>query len=87
MQGPKPIRGPSTVMQGGTIDVELGTGSTTVYVGPVGGGTGLVPHAVGPDGRASIPVPNVPAGTLLWVTTGLKGRHAQVMLVEVISSQ
>lgn len=86
MQGPKPIRGPTQAPHGGSIEIEVGAGVTTVYVGQIGGGA-VTPHPVGPDGKASIPVPPVPTNTVLWLSTSKKGRNVHLLLVEVVENE
>ncbi len=82
-QGGSGLRCSSVVMQGGTIDVEVGASDTTVQVtdGSLGGTS---THSVPPDRKVSIPVPAVPGGTILAVSVG-RGLRATVILVEVIA--
>ncbi|MFY9345087.1 MAG: hypothetical protein WAT39_21530 [Planctomycetota bacterium] len=75
------IRGPAAVVQGGTIDVDVASGDASVQVSSASGTTS---HPVPPGGRVSIPVPPVPAGTLLFVMVG-RGRRMSVILIEVLS--
>jgi len=77
------LRGPQAVPQGGTIQVEIGPNDTEVEVSEAGVGT-PTRHPVPPGKTATIPVPNVPGGTLLYVSVG-KGRRARIILVEVFA--
>ncbi|MEO6596941.1 MAG: hypothetical protein ABIP94_19520 [Planctomycetota bacterium] len=76
------IRAPSTVSQGGTIDVEVGTNDASVEVNA--GGPESWSYPVPPGRKVSIPVPTVPGGTVLLIRVG-RGLRASVILVEVIS--
>ncbi len=70
-------------MQGGSFDVEVGPNDTSVEVNA--GGTGSVStHEVGSGKSVSIPVPNVPAGTLLYISVG-KGSRTRIIVIEVIA--
>ena len=77
------IRGPSTVTQGGTIEVDVGTNDGSVEVSSGGPGT-TTSHPVPPGKKVSIPVPPVPGGTILFVSVG-RGLRARILLVEVIA--
>lgn len=77
------IRATTPVFQGGTIDVDVGTNDSTVEVS-AGAGTETKTHNVPPGKRASIPVPDVPGGTILWISVG-KGLRRRTILVEVIA--
>lgn len=68
MQGPGGIRGPSTAQAGSTIEVEVQDGSSEVEVGMIGSGA-TARYPVGADGKAQIPVPPNPVGSLLLVGT------------------
>ena len=77
------IRAPTPVPQGGTIEVDVGPNDSTVEIS-TGTSQETTSHQVTPGKRASIPVPPVPGGTVLWVTVG-KGARARIILVEVIA--
>lgn len=71
------------VAQGGTVSVDVGPNDSTVEVSVAGSGaTTSVP--VQPDKRATVPIPDVPGGTLLYVSVG-KGSRRRTILVEVIA--
>ncbi|HEX5050331.1 MAG TPA: hypothetical protein VFZ65_01035 [Planctomycetota bacterium] len=76
------LRGPSTVTQGGTMEIEVGTNDPTVEVST--GGPETSSHSVPPGRKVTIPVPPVPGGTILFVTVG-RGLRIRVILVEVIA--
>lgn len=82
LQGPT-FRAPLTVSIGGTIEVETGTNGGTVEVSEVGS-TATTSHSVGPTGKSSIPVPNLPQGGYLVVRMG-KPPNTRLILVEVIA--
>lgn len=78
------VRSPSTVTAGGTITVDVGPNDDTVEV--TNGSTGTTKNnEVAPGKTASIPIPNVPGGTILYISVG-KGPRARSIIVEVISS-
>ena len=77
------IRGPSTVTQGGTFEVEVGTGDPSVEVSTPGPGS-TKSYPVPPGKKVTIPVPPVPGGTILLVRVG-RGLRARIILVEVIA--
>ena len=84
-QGPgQGIRGPSTVPQGGSIVVDVGSADTSVQLGSAEGGL-LGSYPVGGSRRVVIPVPAVPGGSLLWVRAG-RGVDAKVILIEVVET-
>lgn len=72
------------VPQGGTIVVGLGPNDTTVEISQAGGGP-VTKVKVEPGKQASIPVPNVPGGAVLYVQIGT-GARARILVVEVIST-
>ncbi len=82
-QGGEGVRAVSPVVQGGTIEVDVGPNDTSVEVS-TGSLPGTTVHKVTPGKRASIPVPNVPGGTILSVSVG-QGARARVVLIEVIA--
>jgi len=83
MQGGQAIRGPSTVTAGGTMQVEVGSGSSSLEVnfGP-GGETHTIP--VPADGTVTIPIPPA-AGPFVTISVG-KGLDRKSIIIEVISS-
>ncbi len=82
MQGPRGIRGPSVAPVGGTIEIEVGPNTGPVDVNVPGGG--VTRHPVDPGSKkAVIPVPPVPAGTMLAISVG-RGLRRRVILVEVV---
>lgn len=83
IQGGEGIRTSGAAVQGGTIEVSVDTGGSSVEVNPGGSGE-VTSHEIGDDGTVSIPVPNVPPGTLLYISVG-KGPRMQIVVVEVIA--
>ena len=79
------LRGPSVVVQGGSLEVQVGTSDSFVTVS-YGGSSAVVPHPVGRDGKATIPLPVLPPGTTVVVAAGT-GLNAQVLLVEVVAPE
>lgn len=77
------IRGPAVAVSGGSIDVDVASNDSTVEVG-VSGQAATTSHDVPPHRRVSIPVPSLPAGSVLWVTVGT-GLRRQVLRIEVIA--
>ncbi len=77
------IRTTGAVVQGGTMTVEVGPNDSTVEVS-VGSSEQTQSIPVPPGKTAVIPVPNVPAGTVLWVSVG-KGLRRRTILVEVVA--
>lgn len=82
-QGGDGVRATSPVVQGGTIEVEVGPNDTTVEVSS-GTQAGTKVYTVTPGKTVSIPVPPVPGGTIVSVSVGT-GARARVVLVEVIA--
>ncbi len=78
------IRTGGVVVQGGTMQVEVGPNETTVTVGDGANGA-VTSHPVAPGKTATLPVPSVPAGTIIEVTVG-KGARRRLILVEVVST-
>lgn len=83
IQGGEGIRTSGVAVQGGTFDVEVGPNDTSVEVN-AGGNTGVTTHDVGSGKSVSIPVPNVPAGTLIYISVG-KGSRMRLIVIEVIA--
>jgi len=84
IQGPgEGIQAIVPVVQGGAVEVDVGPNDSTVEISVAGSDeTTSVP--VSPGKRASIPVPDVPSGTLLFITVG-RGNRTRVIWVEVIA--
>jgi hypothetical protein len=83
MQDGEGIRVSGAATQGGSITVNVGPNDSTVEVG-VQGTSGHTTHPV-PGGKdTAIPVPPVPAGTILIVKVG-KGARMRRIEVEVIA--
>lgn len=82
-QGGEGIRAPTPVVQGGTIEVDVGPNDSTVEVS-AGSSSETTSHPVNPGKKAEIPVPSVPGGTILWISVG-KGLRRRTILVEVIA--
>ena len=80
-QGHPGIRGPSTAHSGGTVEVQVGYNDPSVEVSL--GGSETTSYPVGPDKKATIPVPPVPPGTVLYVSVGT-GLRRRVLLIEVV---
>jgi hypothetical protein len=70
-------------VQGGTVTVNVGPNDTSVEVSAAGS-SNTTTHDVEPNKDATIPVPNVPPGTIVFITVG-KGLRARVLAVEVIA--
>ena len=77
------LRAPAVVTQGGTFEVEVGTGDASVEVSTPGPGS-TKSYPVPPGKKVTIPVPPVPGGTILIVKVGRRNR-ATIVLVEVIA--
>lgn len=77
------IRAPSTATPGSSIAVNVASNDLTIeVVNPVTGQS--TTHPVAPGKDTSIPLPDVPGGTILSLVLG-KGTRAHVVLIEVIS--
>lgn len=83
MQGQPGLRGPSVGTAGGTVDIEVGANDGAVDVSLGGTRTGSYP--VDPSGKATIPLPSVPPGTLVFVSVG-RGARRRVILIEVVEA-
>ncbi len=77
------VRSTTTAPQGGTVTVNVGPNDASVEVSSAGS-SDTTTHDVEPNKDASIPVPNVPPGTFLFITVG-KGLRARVIVVQVIA--
>ena len=76
-------RATGTAVAGGSITVNVGPNDSTVEVS-VAGSSDTSNHDVEPNKDASIPIPNVPPGTILFITVG-KGLRARFIEVEVVA--
>jgi len=83
MQNGEGIRVPMVVTSGSTITVNVGPNDTTVEINIAGTDKTQVVD-VPPNKDASVQVPAVPPGTLIFITVG-KGLRARVLLVEVVA--
>ena len=81
MQNGQSIRGPSTAVAGGTIEIEIGmAGDVSINLGgPNGSQTIPVPAA----GKVTIPVPPG-AGPYMTVSVG-KGWDRKFLIIEIVS--
>ncbi|MCC7064565.1 MAG: hypothetical protein IT456_17255 [Planctomycetes bacterium] len=82
--GNEGLRGSSVVVQGGSVNVDVGPNDTSVEISQVGGGP-VTTIPVTPGKETSVPIPNVPGGAVLYVRVG-RGNRARIMVVEVVSS-
>lgn len=71
------------VAQGGTITVHIGPNDSTVNIS-VAGSPNTSTTVVEPNKDATLPIPQVPGGTVLLVTVG-RGLRRRSILVEVIA--
>lgn len=78
------IRGPTVVAEGGSITVDLAPNDTTVEVSEAGGGFHQSTE-VPPGKSATVPIPGVRAGAVLYVRIG-RGPRARLLVVEVVST-
>jgi hypothetical protein len=80
MQGGGGIVAPPVVPQGGSFVVRVGPTEGVVSVGVPG--AGWTDHDVGEDQQVTVPVPNVPPGTIviIRVGTGLHARRVAVLV-------
>ena len=76
------LRSVGSATPGGSITVEIGPNDSTVEV-EVAGSDGTTSHSVTPGKAATIPMPNVLPGTVLFVTvgTGLRARVIEVTII------
>ena len=82
-QGGEGIRASGVAVQGGSVDVQVGPNDSTVEVS-VGGDSESTSHEVGPDKGTTVPVPPVPAGTLIYISVG-RGLRRRLIVLEVIA--
>ena len=79
-QGPGGLR---SAVSGGQITVDVGPNDQQITITSTSGETLTV--KVAPGKTTSIPVPNVPSGSILTVRIGT-GRNSRVVLVEIIGT-
>lgn len=77
------VRAAGAVVQGGYVSVDVGPNDSTIEVSAAGSDK-TQSHSVTPNKTATFPVPQVPPGTILFITVG-KGLRARVIEVEVIA--
>ncbi len=75
--------GVRAVQQGGSVSVEVGPNDSTVEISTAGNND-TTSTRVEPNKTATVPIPDVPGGTLLLITVG-KGSRRRTILVEVIA--
>ncbi len=81
--GAQGLRGPATVGQGGSVQVDIGPNDRSVQINAAGqGDTQSVP--VPPGKTATIPIPPVPPGTFVMISIG-NGLNRRRIIVEVIA--
>lgn len=78
------IRAGNPVVQGGTIEIDVGTNDATIEIN-TGGLTPRQIITVPPNKHLSVPVPPVPAGTIVIIVVG-KGVSRRATYVEVVST-
>lgn len=83
-QGEPGLKGPSTAPAGGSIQVHVSGNDPFVEVSTTGGAVTRYP--VDPEGNASIPTPQLPAGTVIAVTVG-EGLKMEVLLIEIVDTE
>jgi hypothetical protein len=76
------LRASSVAVSGGSIQVNVGQNSGTVEVNSGGDATSSYP--VPSNKTVTIPVPNVPPGTILTITVGA-GLSQRIIYVEVVA--
>lgn len=79
------LRGPTAVPLGGSIRVEVGPNDASVEISTPSEGK-AESYPVTPGKEAVIPVPDVPAGTVVVVTVG-DGLRAHAILIEVVAPE
>ena len=82
MQNGGHIRTPNSAVEGGTIEVDVGSGTSSIEVS-TGGSPQSYP--VDSSGKVSIPVPPGSAGGVIWICIG-QGLAKKTMLIEIIAS-
>jgi hypothetical protein len=81
-QGGQGLRAPGAAPVGGAVPVQVGTGDKAVESNT--GSPTTRQHPVRADGRATVPLPPVPPGTIVAITVG-RGLQQRVILVEVVA--
>jgi hypothetical protein len=82
-QGSEGIRGPLTGSAGGSVNVNVGPNDSSIDVANSADGKTST-HSVSPGKDTSIPIPDVPPGTVLTIRIGT-GLNARVIVVEVVA--
>ena len=77
------VRGPTFAPAGGAVSVDVGPNDSSVEVSVAGSGNSTS-HDVEPNKEASVTIPNVPPGTIIYITVG-KGLRLRIIQVEVIA--
>ncbi len=80
-QGAPGLRGPQVATPGSTIGVEVAGNDQFVEVST--GGTDADNVPVGPGKQALVPIPNLPAGTIVVISVG-KGLGRRILIVEIV---
>jgi hypothetical protein len=75
------LRAPLTVEQGGSFTVEVGPNDSTVEI-VLGSGGKIISYSVTPGKEVTLPVPSVPAGTIIFISVG-KGERRRKHVIEV----
>lgn len=83
-QGQPGIRGPATATPGGTIEVQVAGSDGHVDVST--GGPDVTRYKTDANGKVTVPVPPVPAGTVLYISVG-RGLRRAAILVEVVEQE
>lgn len=83
-QGPQGrINAPAVVTQGGSIDITLGSNESTIDIKD--SHTGEVTTMKVPPGKdITLPVPNLPGGTIIAIRIG-NGARSRTIFVEIIA--
>jgi hypothetical protein len=81
-QGGGGLRGPITAPSGGTITVDVGSNDATIEVTDASTGA-TTSHPVAPGKTTAIPVPALPAGSVILVSVG-KGPNTEVIAIEIV---
>ena len=86
MQGRGRVTAPSTVQQGGSLTITVNTNAPSVEITGPTGSSQSIPLPANGSRTVTVPVPPVPAGTVLLVTVG-KGLDAKGVFVEVVGTE
>jgi len=76
------IRGPRTAPAGGTMTIEVATNDTVIHVVDAATGEGTS-HPVAGGKVTRVPVPALPAGSVILVSVG-RGLRARVIAIEIV---